>query len=85
MARTMPFPFDDHLPTSASALPGLDAYVAKVQALVDEYALALGDADMAADPEDASFHEGRLDALEQALLLLLDVPPDAWRAHHVGR
>lgn len=84
MATTIPFPFIDHMPSSADALPCSDAYIAKLHALIDDYALALGDCDKAADSEDACFYEGRLDALTQSLLLLLDIPQDVWDAHHGG-
>ncbi|SFK46836.1 hypothetical protein [Cellulomonas sp. KH9] len=81
MARTIPFPFIEHMP-SLGALLSVDAFGAKVHELIDEYTLALGDVDKAGDLADASFHAGRLDALEQSLVLLLDVPQDVWEAHH---
>ena len=80
MARTIPFPFIEHMP-SLGALLSVDAFSAKVHALIDEYTLALGDVDKAGDLADACFHAGRLDALEQSLVLLLDVPQDVWEAH----
>lgn len=82
MARTIPFPFIDHMPSSPDTIPGLARFIPKIHALIDDYTLALGDVDKASDPEDACFHAGRLDALEQALILLLDVPQDVWDAHH---
>jgi len=83
VARTIPFPFVDHVPPSRDALPGLATFGATVRALIAEYELALGDVDKSGDPENAWFHEGRLAALEQSLVLLLDVPQDVWGAHHV--
>ncbi len=81
MARTTPFPFAEHLPTSPDMVPGLDAFTTAVRSLVDDYLLALGDADRAGDLEDACFYEGQVDALQEALTLLLDVPQDAWDAY----
>lgn len=83
MARTLSFPFIDHVPP-LHAPPGIDAFSAKIYVLIDDYALALGDVDKATNPEDACYHEGRLDALEQTLVLLLDVPLEVWDAHHGG-
>lgn len=82
MASTVPFPFTDHLPPPSDALPDRDDWTRKLHTLIEDYTLALGDVDKATSPEDAGYHEGRLDALEQTLVLLLDVPLEAWGAHH---
>lgn len=81
MATTTPFRFIDFLPPAAEQAVSAADLGRKAGDIIAEYEAALGDADKADDEEDAAFYAGKVEGLERALTVLLDVPQDAWDAY----
>jgi hypothetical protein len=83
MARTVPFPFEEHVEPAAAAHSDPEAYTAVLMGLIERYKFVLADADKASDLDAAAYNEGMADAFAEALIALLD-PPESERKAYFG-
>lgn len=81
MATTTPFPFRDYVANAVEHLQTGAAFSEKIEEIITNYEITLGDYDKADCDVDDAYYGGRLEALEEALSGLLNVPLEAWAAN----